>query len=93
MVTEAIAETGERCGVVVRVARQLGIGEQTLRNWVDQADVDVGGRESSRRTISPTRRPLTASSPITVSTVAADGRVQRLRAAAINCAISASEYR
>jgi transposase len=45
MVAETIAETGERWGVVARVARQLGIGEQTLRNWVDQADVDAGRRE------------------------------------------------
>lgn len=34
MVDETIAETGERWGVVARIARQLGIGEQTLRNWV-----------------------------------------------------------
>jgi transposase-like protein len=33
-VAETIAETGERSGVVARVARQLGIGEQTLRSWV-----------------------------------------------------------
>jgi transposase len=44
MVAETIAETGERWGVVARIARQLGIGEQTLRNWVDQAEVDVGHR-------------------------------------------------
>jgi transposase len=44
MVAETIAETGERWGVVARIARQLGIGEQTLRNWVDQADVDAGHR-------------------------------------------------
>jgi transposase-like protein len=31
MVDETIAESGERWGVVARIARQLGIGEQTLR--------------------------------------------------------------
>jgi transposase len=45
MVDETIAETGERWGVVARVARQLGIGEQTLRNWVRQAEIDVGSRQ------------------------------------------------
>jgi transposase len=44
MVEQSIEETGERWGVVSRVARQLGIGEQTLRNWVERADVDAGRR-------------------------------------------------
>ena|SRR5881628_1135774 len=44
MVREAIAEIGERMGAVTRVARQLGIGPESLRNWVKQADVDNGKR-------------------------------------------------
>ena len=44
MVHEAIAESGERVGVVTRVARQLGIGTESLRNWVKQADIDTGKR-------------------------------------------------
>ena len=44
MVHEAIAETGERVGAVTRVARQLGIGPESLRNWVKQADIDNGKR-------------------------------------------------
>jgi transposase len=42
MVLEAIAENGERFGVITRVARQLGIGAESLRNWVKQAEVDGG---------------------------------------------------
>lgn len=44
MVQETIAETGVRDGVVSRIARQLGIGDQSLRNWVAQAEIDGGKR-------------------------------------------------
>ncbi len=44
MVREAVAETGERVGAVTRVARQLGIGPESLRNWDKQADIDAGKR-------------------------------------------------
>jgi transposase len=45
VVREQIAERGgERFGVITRVARQLGIGPESLRNWVSQADVDGGQR-------------------------------------------------
>jgi transposase len=44
MVRETIAESGERQGAVTRVARQLGIGPESLRNWVKQADIDTGQR-------------------------------------------------
>ena len=44
MVQEAIAESGERVGAVTRVARQLGIGPESLRNWVKQAEVNNGKR-------------------------------------------------
>ena len=35
---------GERHGVVTRVAIQLGMGCETLRHWVKQAEVDGGQR-------------------------------------------------
>ena len=44
MVHQAIAESGERQGAVSRVARQLGIGAESLRHWVKQAAIDRGQR-------------------------------------------------
>jgi len=44
MVQETIKETGERHGVVTRIAVQLGLGSETLRHWVKQAEVNNGQR-------------------------------------------------
>ncbi len=43
MVVEVRAETGEKHRAVTRVAKQLGVGTKSLRNWVNRAEV------SSRR--------------------------------------------
>lgn len=48
MVEETINETGERHGVVTRVAVQLGLGSETLRHWVKQAEID-GVSDRGRR--------------------------------------------
>ena len=45
MAQDAIAkQDGQTFGVVTRVARQLGVGTESLRNWLKQAEIDSGGR-------------------------------------------------
>lgn len=45
MAQELIVEQGgQRYGVVTRVARELGIGSESLRGWLKQADIDGGRR-------------------------------------------------
>jgi transposase len=44
MVFEVRAETENERGSIARVGRQLGINTETLRNWVNKAEVDSGER-------------------------------------------------
>jgi len=44
MVAETIATEGNSFGVITRIARQLGIGSESLRTWVRQAEIDSGSR-------------------------------------------------
>lgn len=44
MVPEVRSETGESHGVITRVARELGVGAESLRGWVNRAEIDSGKR-------------------------------------------------
>ena len=44
MVFELRAETGNARGSIARVGQRLGINTETLRNWVNKAEVDSGER-------------------------------------------------
>lgn len=44
LVFEARERDPDDASIVGRSARQLGIGDQSLRNWVNQADIDRGRR-------------------------------------------------
>ncbi len=44
MAVEARQNPAARDGAIARIADQLGINRETLRNWVTQAEVDAGDR-------------------------------------------------
>jgi transposase len=45
MARDAVAEQGgQSFGVVPRIAKQLGVGAESLRGWLKQADIDAGKR-------------------------------------------------
>jgi transposase len=47
LVRQLRTETGQRHGAVKRVAEQLGYGVESVRLWVNQADVDEGLRSGT----------------------------------------------
>jgi transposase len=44
LVFERREEAGSTRGAVAKVARQLGIGDEALRKWVKQTEIDTGKR-------------------------------------------------
>jgi transposase len=44
MVQELVQQDPDDHGVIARVSRQLGVGGQSLRNWVKQAEINDGKR-------------------------------------------------
>jgi transposase len=44
MVFELRAESGNARGSIARVGERLGVNPETLRNWVERAEVDGGQR-------------------------------------------------
>jgi transposase len=45
LVLEARAEDPRDQTAITRVARQLGVGPESLRGWVKQAEIDTGKRD------------------------------------------------
>ena len=54
MVLDIRREPGDHVGVIGRVAEQLGIGKESLRGWVRQAEID-GGRKPGVSTVDTAR--------------------------------------
>ena len=44
MVYETVNESGQRHGAIAKVARELGIGRESLSHWINQKEIDEGKR-------------------------------------------------
>jgi len=44
MVLEARATDPTDAGIITRISKQLGVGTESLRNWVKQTQIDAGDR-------------------------------------------------
>ena len=53
MVQEIRRESGESHGVITRVARELGVGTESLRGWVNRAEIDSGNRPATSTATQP----------------------------------------
>ncbi len=58
MVLALREELGSSAGTVTRVARQLGYGEESVRRWVAQAEIDAGTRAGTSTAESAEMRRL-----------------------------------
>jgi transposase len=47
---DARKDPATRAGALARIGGQLGINPETLRNWVTQAEIDVGARPGTTTT-------------------------------------------
>jgi transposase len=56
LVRETIENEGSSYGVTVRIARQLGIGPDTIRGWIRRAGVADGGRPDEQRRLAQLER-------------------------------------
>ena len=67
MVFELRAESGSSRGTLASVGQKLGVNPETLRNWVEKAEIDSGQRPGT--TSAPGQPTITASSLLAAAQV------------------------